>query len=259
MNPSIRQLSFGCASVQGQAHIDNNKPCQDASICEQSDSYTLLVAADGLGSSSHAEIGAQLTTEAASRFCQQCRHFCMKRLFKYCRATVLRYASDNDLNPEQLHTTLLCAVIKADELHIGQIGDGAIVIKSNGTYQRCFQSFYNDNQTPVNVTATLLQQNCWQDFNQYQSQFTDMEALYLMTDGVTPVAITYKDESPYPAFFDYLNNQIIRPEMPASLASKRIASLLDAAQFGQHSTDDKTLVYAINNHKTTDQSCATEA
>jgi len=51
---------------QGFSHLEKQKPCQDASLCQDYDDYSLAVVCDGHGGSDYirSEIGSKLATEA---------------------------------------------------------------------------------------------------------------------------------------------------------------------------------------------------
>ena len=62
-------ISVYCASVRGQSHIKSGKPCQDRCCYEVFEcgnaNAAVIAVADGLGSASHSDIGADIAVHAA--------------------------------------------------------------------------------------------------------------------------------------------------------------------------------------------------
>ena len=244
----LGNFKFGGVSVQGQSHQATSTPCQDANLCYHDEILSLLAVADGLGSCLYSDIAAEIAVNAAKEYCQKSRFISIKKLFHYCRGKILRYAKAHKLDPEQMHTTLLVLVAIDDRLLAGQIGDGAVVFNYGEQFTRIFQQQLVQKRGPVNVTSTLLQKDYHLDVLYLEEVLTDqLQSIFLMTDGVTPVSTSYQDESAYQPFFEYLLKKILLPTFDDEILIKRAENLLMSEQFSMHSKDDKTLAFAINN------------
>ncbi len=229
-----------CSSI-GAHHVSVGLPCQDSSIAVMAPDYSLLVVADGMGSAPRSDEGACIAVTAARDYCKKARFFNIKRLVTYCRANVLRYARENGTSAEELHTTFLAVVIRGDSMYCAQVGDGAIVLMANDSAQRVFQQAFAEDKQPLNVTYSLLQQ----DFDQWlltdELDLQEVQAVFAITDGLTPMAINYRDESAFPGFFNFFIEHILVADAPDDIISSRVAQFLASDALAAKSNDDKSL------------------
>lgn len=239
-------FKVGGISVQGTAHQRNETPCQDANIYHSDNGITLLAVADGLGSCAHSDIASKIAVNAAKEYCQKSHFIGIKKLFRYCRGKILRHAKQHHLDIDQLHTTLLVFVAIGDRLLAGQIGDGAIILYDGTQFIRLFQRELLQSRGALNVTATLLQEDYSSELYSQEMVIANLRSVFVMTDGITPVSTSYKDESAYLPFFEYLLDNILPAHFESTLLIKRAENLLISEQFSRHSQDDKTLTFAIS-------------
>ena len=154
--PVARDVSVAGHKVIGAKHVRDGRPCQDDLRIEQDGSTIALAVADGHGSSVHAEIGARIAVQVASRalldfatslgaghsadlravhgFAQD--PFRRQIVREWVRQ-VHEHAGTDDVDLKDYGSTLLFALVTPDFLLLGQLGDGdLLVVASDGTVSR---------------------------------------------------------------------------------------------------------------------------
>jgi serine/threonine protein phosphatase PrpC len=253
------------AAVQGLSHQKQGLPCQDALEYRCLPGGTLLVAlADGAGSATRSELGAQAAVQAAvdalvagltkgqpAECCDWVEVFW--ETFESARAAVIRLAEERDEPLGAFATTLTCLAATPEELIVGQLGDGAVVaggadgsLDTVTTVQRGEYA----NETYFLTQEQALEQVVIQVIN------LPMQALAVMSDGLTRLALKRPTNEPHLPFFKPLFAfvEASAPSNDGAQASEALTSFLASPRVCERTDDDKTLVLALRSGSEADDS-----
>jgi len=154
--PPPREVSIGGHKVIGAKHVRDGRPCQDELAVVQYGPVAALAVADGHGSSIHAEIGARIAVEVASEHLLAfaaslgAEHLADPRavhglaqdpfrrlLVREWVSRVREHAGAGDVDLKDYGSTLIFALVTAEFMLLGQLGDGdLIVVDGGGTISR---------------------------------------------------------------------------------------------------------------------------
>jgi hypothetical protein len=244
-------------SVPGNGHIKRGVPCQDANGWAVLNDFLVLAAADGAGSARYAEKGSVRAVEGAIDYLvmrgvgdllgraggsREKRYSAvLLQAFRSAHRAVAQAAALEGATSRDLATTLLVMVVGPDCAAAGQIGDGAIVYAGQdpGCAMRATTPLQREH---VNETEFLTQANF---LDCVRVGFLDgrVEQLALLTDGLEPLAITYRTQAPLPGFFRGLF-EFMKQSTPAAIREQAVERLLRAPYLAERSDDDKTLLLA---------------
>ncbi len=240
------------ASVQGSAHQEADALCQDAHLYRVLPQGDLLVAvADGAGSACRSHEGAGLAVDrviaglAAELKVRSPREAgdwrtAIVGAFLGARDALARLARREDVPISAFATTLTCLVACTDRLAVGQIGDGAAVVKNTvGAWHvvaRPHQGEYANESFFLTMPDAL-------NHIVVDTYHQPVQALAVTTDGLLRLAMELPGYRPHLPFFEPLiafaaeagDERAARDQLAAFLASDRVCARTD---------DDKTLVVA---------------
>ena len=144
-----------CQSVVGSFHVQTGLPCQDYGAYKLLGQDVLIGAvADGAGSAKHSDLGAKITVKAALQFLEENLKKTalaatgteaelkeiFRRLLAYVQQILQEKAEKEQLDINDLATTLLVVLVTSKRLAAMQIGDVFIVFKPlGGNYQLLLQ------------------------------------------------------------------------------------------------------------------------
>lgn len=188
-------ISVFCFSQQGESHIKNNIPCQDRSGFKIIDDNIIITAiADGVGSCSLSDYGAEVAINSSLSFLEQ--YFiseCKQDSFEFDNPTkmgkvlreMMRFAFENvekrAVELQQLsysfQSTLTVAAYDGNTLYFAHAGDdGIVALNKMGTYALVTSRHKGDEASSV---YPLQSQNTWQF-----GKVNDTVAFVMATDGV---------------------------------------------------------------------------
>lgn len=237
-------------SVPGYLHLKTAQPCQDACAYEVDDNrFCIIAVADGLGSASLSHIGSQL---AVQRAVLTASHLIASdpsalssiplRMIESAREALIEKANEDALNLSDLATTLIVAVFDRQNLYCAQIGDGAIVIRSQGELK--LLSFPTNSEYANEVIPiTTEEYTDYLTINQFSGH---IDCVSVFTDGCQRASLkkTIDGYEPFEGFF----NPVFSFALGISDVTEAMAELeefLLSAKISEHSEDDKTLVLAV--------------
>lgn len=212
---------------------------------------TLIAAvADGAGSASCSEIGASLAVQTAvtatvDRLCafeprSEAEWLALLgSVFQIARHVVVTNAADMEIEPEEFATTLLLAIVMPERLAVGQIGDGAVVVRRT---EGGFESVTRSASEYVNET-TFLTSPTFMEEAQWVVRTGLVSGIALLSDGLQMLALKMPDGQPHGAFFAPLMDLLATAEMTRS--EEQLEGFLQSPQIAQRADDDLTLVLAI--------------
>jgi hypothetical protein len=260
----MEQWRFALASVVGTSHAKATTPCQDSAECRVLDTahcgpVLVIVASDGAGSASRAEIGSRLVCgllmdELISLYERNGRssdinNTLVENWLKKLQDEVLARANEERLSVREYACTLLAAVIEPNQEAFLQIGDGAIVLSSRGEKDEYNWVFWPERGEYANQTHFVTDENA-KEHLQLDVSSTGIDEIALFTDGIQSLALHYASQTAYAPFFQSLFVPI-RDEFPgiSERLSIALANLLDSPKVNTRTDDDKTIVIATRCNK----------
>jgi len=245
------------ASVAGTSHKERNIPLQDSinvQVLNKSDSEKIIIiaVADGAGSASHSHIGSNLAckliTNKVKKWLEQDNQIeqLTAEIIEVWLANIrtIFYKVANGLSLDsirQLAATLLVSIVASEYSFFFQIGDGAIVIKSDNEYKCIFWPqtgeyanttyFITDNDISKNLMVALEKEQ--------------VKEFAMFTDGIQSIALEYINKKPYEPFFRPFFN--VGNDLSVGLNnnfSNNLSSFLNSERVNARTDDDKTLLIA---------------
>jgi hypothetical protein len=242
------------ASVQGQSHRRAGQACQDAHRWQVVGEILIVAVADGAGSASCAEIGSALATHAAvDKAAELLRRerprtaagwqVLLERAFEEARRSVSRNALLMELGALEFATTLILAVATPDTLAVGQVGDGAVIVREgDGSFAAVTRP---GTQEFINET-TFLTSPEYRDRAQWVVRHEAATGLALLSDGLQMLALRMPQGIPHQAFFAPLL-QALDSALGMDRAETQLQKFLQSPPVMQRADDDLTLVLAVRN------------
>jgi hypothetical protein len=246
-------------SATGTSHKKQQLPCQDYGQFIISNKVILGAVADGSGSAKHSDVGAKLTVKTALdellrlRQCnvelhwpakllpdEQAGKFFTIILNKVVKALQERAAS-SDYSINDLSCTLLVFLATPNWVAAMQIGDGFIVVRlREGEDQLLFTP---DKGEFINETTFVTSANA---INEMRVRVLPGQQKFICasTDGLERVAIRMSDWTPFPPFFQPLEEYMVETSHPEQ-EDEYIKNFLDSERLNAKTDDDKTLLLCL--------------
>jgi hypothetical protein len=205
--------------------------------------------ADGAGSAQFSDVGAAIAcatiVENAAAYYESHQGFNdlqEEDALRWCedaRSRIQREAANRDCAIRELATTLSAAIMTPACSLFFQIGDGAIVLGSNGAYGVVFwpQSGEYANSTNF-LTSDEFRQRL--EFTATTSHFADVA---MLTDGLERLALRFDSHTPHVPFFEPLFRALQATADVAGL-NEGLRMFLTSEPVQKRSDDDKTLILA---------------
>jgi Protein phosphatase 2C len=236
-------------SAPGTSHRKTGIPCQDAFRTRTFGScgeWIAIAAADGAGSASRSELGANLACEAFVRRAEVLdpgtfvNRDCVTSLFSEVRAALVGEAERIEVPPREMACTALLAVVGPMSATFAQVGDGAIVIGEGEDHRVVF---WPEPAEYANATDFLTDDR-FVDLIRFETTQHSITEVAVLTDGLQRLALDYSSLSPYAPFFRPLFWELRKADNPESLLDP-LRTFLDSKPVNDRTDDDKTLVLAL--------------
>lgn len=249
--PLTTPYFFG-ASVVGPLHVQLTMPCQDSFAFKTIDEdFAVAAVADGLGSASKADIGADLAVRSAIMNVEQAIRAASgsvdittlaKDSVTAARQALEEKAETEGYGLRDLACTLLVAITLRDSVAAVHIGDGALVADSDNGLRLIAgpgESEYTNEVTPL----TSLD---WERSISITPIISGINGIALFTDGCQRAGLKKDGDgyTPFEGFFRPLFNYAAQVD-DFEQANRDIHYLLASDKLSEHSEDDKTLVLGI--------------
>jgi len=247
-----QQWHVSATSVCGSSHEKLGTPCQDASCWITHENNILLAAvADGAGSASHSEIGAQIAVQTAvetlhaepnleNRLCSDPNTFktVLTHTLKTALKAIKKEAITRDIKPRELASTLIAIIATPHLIATAQIGDGAAVIQTQSGELIALTT--PDSGEYINQTTFLISPNAIKtaQINLWQGSPTHIA---LFSDGLQMLALQMPYGKPHTPFFSPLFQFISKA---GSTAQTQLTSFLQSPRVRERTDDDLTLLLA---------------
>lgn len=229
-------------SVIGTAHVASGLPCQDAHALAVVEDALIAVVADGAGSASRADLGAQRACASllasASRAVSERQPLDARAWFETARTHLADLAATEKIDQRDLACTALLAVVTPEVALFAQLGDGAIVATAGDTFRPIF---WPEPGEYVNVSDFLTDAAMPEKLLLTTSE--PVSELALFTDGLQRLALDYATRLGHPGFFNVLFGPL-RLCADAEVLREPLRSLLLSPRINARTDDDKTLILA---------------
>ncbi len=208
----------------------------------------IAVCADGAGSAANAGSGSQIVCSAFTAAAREAiaqppeRAAWDRGMIEPCiaavRAALEIEAKQANIEMRELASTLLAVIASPTRALCAQIGDGGIVIATNG---QCELAFWPQNGEYANTTNFVTDDEALAELE--VREFTGANALALFSDGLECVAIDFAGRKAFAPFFQPLFQALRTAQDPATL-QQELQSFLDSPRINDRTDDDKTLILA---------------
>lgn len=257
---------YACATAQGPSHIKHGVSCQDVAagslvLPEPGSEYVILAVADGAGSASRADLGAELacslvTGELAQliELDKSLVHLDRDRaaeIVAWCASRIASVAEAGGANVRDYATTLLVAVLGPAECAFLQVGDGVIVIRGVESEDEYSAVFWPDRGQYANETFFLTDEIATDRF-MFERRAGEIAEVALVTDGIQPLVLNYVERLVHSPFFSRTFG-FLASEEPGfrETVSDLLSEALASPAFAERHDDDKGIAIASRVRTTT--------
>lgn len=255
MNTDIR-WRVGGISVAGFSHIEDGIPCQDAHAYKvRDDGWLVAAVSDGAGSATYSHIGAAAYVSAVvDNFCDDPNLPALSEdrisagLIKVIDATTHKLVGNHshddnssEASKSDFAATIIMIICNENGGAFYHVGDGGGTVFELANLEHAVTS-KPQNGEYANETYFLTMDN-WQDYLRITPFEKPFDTLLLMSDGVTPMAMTKGCEAPFGSFVQPVINFLKSADPEGGLQA--LENTLTREQVRVVTGDDKTLFWAI--------------
>lgn len=239
------------ACVAGLSHIRSGQPCQDACLREILPDGTLLIAvADGAGSRPLADVGAALAVQTALAETRRLLteqplaaidwSALLQTAFAAARTAIEAEAARRNSPAVDLAATLLLAVATTELIAVGQVGDGAVVVRTGDDIAAVTAPAHGEyiNETTFLTSPDALEKAQW------VVRSERIDALAVFSDGLQMLALKMPQGTAHVPFFRPLFSFAARSLEPLE-AEHQLRAFLQSPRITARADDDLTLVLAV--------------
>jgi len=176
------------ATVRGLSHVKKNIPCQDRIYKSESKNTATISLADGAGSCSMSDIGADISTQFVANFL--CEKFdeifgqnsekSVEILLSNIKQLLTEKSEDLGVALKELSSTLLFVSVKNNNYIAGHIGDGLIGCYLDGNTEVLS---FPENGEYSNQTYFTTSKKAKDYFRIYKGELSSINGFILMSDG----------------------------------------------------------------------------
>jgi serine/threonine protein phosphatase PrpC len=249
------------ASAAGQSHLNNDTECQDRLACKtiESDTSEILIAvvADGAGSTSEGQRGAEIACES---FVGQIAQFLNsgnasvgslnedfgKLWIAHFQEKITEIALEEENEIREYATTLVGAIVGEKCAVFYQVGDGGAVFSSSGASDSYTFGVEPVDSEYVNMTNFLTDEDAFENLR-FAAIEEPIEDLILFSDGIYPVAVDYQGNKPHEPFLMPMIAPL-RNGNEVNGLNEKLEEFLDSPKLNEKTDDDKTIILA-SRHK----------
>src|ERR1022692_47102 len=235
------------ASVTGTSHLAARRQCEDASGWRTEPGLTALAVADGAGPRPLSGRGAVQAVERALQLAgaraagsagtdpAEAAAW-LRDIFSDVREQIAAMAASAGNGPADYATTLAVAILTADTVCIGQVGDTIAVVGQAGTYRTPAPAPHSEY---VNETAFITGEDALRQLRITVLAPAEVDSVILSTDGLRfKILDDLASATPYVPFFDDVTAYARSPQ-PSALAIQRFLESL-ADQSGDDRSEEHT-------------------
>lgn len=186
------------AVCTGRHHQQEEAPCQDRVAVRREKTVVCCALADGAGSRSHSELGAECVTQAAANLlAKQFEMLWTMEDVPLAGAVIDRCVQELSRLEPPIHelacTLLFCAAHRDGRFLAGHLGDGVMIREESGTL-----SVFSppDNGAYQNETYFITGADAVERLRIRRGRWTAEGTLLLMSDGTADSLYHYADSTP---------------------------------------------------------------
>ncbi len=248
---------YASASVIGSSHLNQDTECQDRLLCRtietNEDEILIAVIADGAGSTSEGQRGAEVACET---FVEQICGFlnsgnaAVKSLnadfgkfwISHFQKQISQIARESNKDVREFASTLVGAVVGKTTAIFYQVGDGAAVFSSSGTSDSYRFGIEPEDAEYVNMTNFLTDENAAECLR-FVLVEEAVEDLILFSDGIYAVAVNYQKNKPHEPFLMPMIAPLRNGNATNGL-NEKLENFLASPKLNEKTDDDKTIILA---------------
>ena len=242
------------SNVIGTSHLKLGSECEDSYIYKEivngDSSILICVLSDGAGSAKYAKLASQITcdvfvTEISSQILSGIE-LNSTHIYKVCEQlydTLKELAKEKEVSINEFSCTLVGTIVFEHRYYFFQIGDGAIIYKSENDFYVLFR--WPDNGEFLNTTNFLIQDPNLGSLQILES-YNSVDEFAIFSDGLQNLALVNQDRSVYQPFFLRLfpKLRLARNEEQLLSINRALENYLSSDLINERTDDDKTLILA---------------
>jgi len=241
------------SSVLGTSHQKRGQPCQDAHAWDiLGPGWIVAAVADGAGSASLSDVGAQVATQTAveqikrqwdkleAEQTEVCWEELLGEVLEQAQNAIAAESLSRDIEVRQLASTLLILVANSQKVAVAQVGDGAVVIGDRQGHLTALTQ--PENGEYANETTFLISPNALESA-QIKVWEGEIAHFALFSDGLQRLALKLPEGNPHAPFFTPLFRFVDQME-DAEAAQSQLEEFLAHPRITERTDDDLTMVLA---------------
>lgn len=257
---SIQAWRTSFASVIGSSHQKQGTTCQDSGACQciqtkDGSNVLLAIVSDGAGSAPQSNIGSEITvklflqefenTIANNQDLASIDRTFVAEWIELVRKEIAAKAQEFNLSPWEFACTVLGAIIGPNNAVFFQIGDGAIVVSTNGS-QEYSPMFWPQHGEFANQTNFIVQDNFADErVLEFANRKETFDKVALFTDGIERLILDFSSRTVHPPSLESIFEWLAKKEPSLDTAPcPAITAYLQSDFINSRTDDDKTLVIA---------------
>lgn len=244
---------WASARSTGTSHSKSGLPCQDFALCKEFDSpegnVFACVVSDGAGSASHAAFGAKMV---CTGFLRAARDYLITGReiedineddvldwLDGIREQINTFAKRNSIRPRDCAATLVGAMVGPRSAFVAHIGDGAAVVREEGSSDWIVPSwpfhgeyasmttFVTDDPVPkLSIVKLPIR----------------LDRIAIFSDGIERMVLDHSARTAYGPFFDKMTEPV---STTFGSLSRPLRDYLDSKAVCDRTDDDKTLILGV--------------
>lgn len=176
-------------AIQGRSHIISNTPCQDKTFALNNSDCCTVSLADGAGSATHSDMGAQCVTKKICEvlsenfdkyFSSETSDKVAEELLAVLIEELEKISDSSNCNLKDLASTLLAVAVKENKFIALHIGDGVIGMLDGENLAVLSNP---DNGEFTNETTFVTSVDAISHLRLYKGDIDNVSAFMLMSDG----------------------------------------------------------------------------
>lgn len=248
MKKTPKGIRVIATKITGSLHEAKNTPCQDFYHYACSGNKLVAVVSDGAGSCKYGKIGAKIICETLVNVLINTPYknveSGVKKAIEIARSKLVIHRLNKSKSEREIinfSATIVGAFYHKNKGVFFHIGDGAgvAICEENGGMNYILSRPHNGSFSCETYFYTM---NNWEK-NLRFTVFDKVDALFLMTDGVTGFALN-SDMTRLKCGFIEPINKYLREEENKVKALKALSNTLDTKQARKLNSDDKTFLWA---------------